>query len=90
LSRDVAFLTSTIIMAPGNVEYQYYNERVDISRYSFVFQDNSVKISSDGTIGTYPFPESDDINLDTTLIFNSRNIIFEKNGKNLMIRGDDG
>ena len=39
LSRDISMLTNTIYIAPGNLEYTYSNDKMDLTKFQFEFTD---------------------------------------------------
>lgn len=44
LSRDIAMLANTIYLAPGNVEYDYSNDKIGMTKFQFEFTGESKTI----------------------------------------------
>ena len=58
LSRDLALLANTLYAAPGNVEYIYSNDKIDLGNFYFEFlEDNTpvVKVKEKGIEKKYPY-----------------------------------
>lgn len=62
LSRDIALLTNTLYSAPGDVEYIYSSDRLDLSRFKLEFKELSasddkpiVMVEADNLAKNYPY-----------------------------------
>ena len=58
LSRDLGLLIDSVYASPGNVEYEYSTNVVNITKFNFFFKDQPTKPSTNGvcvTIKSYLF-----------------------------------
>ena len=57
LSRDLALTINTIQYSDGDLEYWYYNQNIDMAKFNYRFEDNSVQIldPEKPLVTSYPF-----------------------------------
>jgi len=49
LSRDLALLVQTAYSSPGNIEFSYTHEKVNLPNYNFLFQEQYVNVVEPGS-----------------------------------------
>jgi len=60
LSRDIALMVNTVQYLPGDLEYTYLIKNIDMSKFNYIFEDNSIQIKDPKKplIVSYPFSEN--------------------------------
>ena len=91
LSRDIALLANTLYSLPGNVEYIYTFNKLDLSQFNFELKELSnvddrpvVKIEADKLAKSYPYGmpfQSKDV----YYVSSANSIKFSKNGDQLIV-----
>ena len=90
LSRDIALLMNSLYSAPGNVEYTYSFENLDLSRYDFEFDsvhpDNmpTIIISREQIKKNYPYGSNQE-SKEHSKISNSNGIKFSKSDSKVKV-----
>jgi len=88
LSRDLALMMNTLYSAPGNVEYTYSFDKLDLSKFKFEFkslEDKQVAGVIDESIAkTYPYAKPSQ-SKEENLVYNANSIKFSKNAAKLTV-----
>lgn len=91
LSRDMALLTNTLYSAPGNVEYVYSFDKLDLSKFKFEFKELSatddkpiVRVETDNLAKNYPYGKNFQAN-EANLVFGAKSIKFSKSDSRVMV-----
>lgn len=90
LSKDLALLTEAIYSAPGNVEYNYSNDKADLSRYSLNFGEQRITILETGEQkeikSFFPYGEDQYLYLEARNFYGVHEIHYSKNQDKLEIK----
>ena len=86
LSKDLALITNTIYAAPGNVFYEYSNEKANLSKYSFNFESQKVSVQEikKGEVLSIEHPYSQDLN------YNTKNLKLSSEQKFVISKSGEG
>lgn len=91
LSRDIALLMNSLYSAPGNVEYTYSFENLDLSKYNFELKELSssddkpiVEVKGHELKKTYPYA-TNSLYKGTYRVSGAKEIKFSKSGSKIII-----
>ncbi|MBI4439378.1 hypothetical protein HY638_00230 [Candidatus Woesearchaeota archaeon] len=84
LSRDLAITINTIYTAPGNVDYTYFKDNIDLSKYTFTLKQGQIGVvgGKEGELALYyPFGYSTLVPVEDSLVKNPYKLEIEKSDK---------
>ena len=89
LSKDLALFLNTLYAGPGEVNYVYSNEKLDLSRFIFDFKNQKVVVKETAEKAIpikHPYGEDKNLEWMSEGVSNSDKIIFVKTDKKLEIK----
>lgn len=91
LSRDIALLVNSLYSAPGNVEYIYSFDKLDLSKFEFELKDYSeindipvIEVKGYELIKTYPYAKNSPLK-EINKVANSKEIKFSKSDSKITL-----
>ena len=94
LARDIAILETTINGLHGNIEYVYYFEKLELSKFKFEFRQSSplndkpvVSVEEKGLAKTYPYAKTKEGKYPKP-VYGSNSMKFSKKGADVEVKNE--